>query len=84
MQNPTLNLVLGTLTPVPDSKPFVKKTMAAALVESTKRQSLVLVPKAVAEAMLRFFPLFNKAMYPHKAPRASTANRLLFTDSEDE
>jgi hypothetical protein len=65
-------------------KPTVKKTMAAALVENTKKQSIAFVPKDVAKATHRFLPLFNKALFPHKAPPASTANRLLFTDAEDE
>ncbi len=65
-------------------KPTVKKTMAAALVENTKKQSIAFVPKDVAKATRRFLPLFNKALFPHKAPPASTANRLLFTDAEDE
>lgn len=68
------------MTPIPQ----VKKTMAAALVENTKKQSLALVPKDVAAAMQRFLPLFNKGLFPHKAPPSSTANRLLFTDAEDE
>jgi hypothetical protein len=65
-------------------KPTVKKTMAAALVENTKKQSIAFIPKDVAKATHRFLPLFNKALFPHKAPPASTANRLLFTDAEDE
>lgn len=64
--------------------PQLKKTMAAALVESTKKQSIALIFKDVAAAIQRFLPLFNRGLFPHKAPPASTANRLLFTDAEDE
>lgn len=64
--------------------PQLRKTMAAALVESTKKQSIALVLKDVAAAIQPFLPLFNRGLFPHKAPPASTANRLLFTDAEDE
>lgn len=66
------------------SSPKMKKTMAAALVESTKKQTIALVREDIASAMNRFSPLFNKNLFPHKAPPASAANRLLFTDAEDE
>nr|ACM45448.1 DUO pollen 3-like protein [Physcomitrium patens] len=66
------------------SSPRLKKTMAAALVESAKKQTLAMVPKDIAVAMERFCPLFNKSLFPHKAPPAAVANRLLFTDAEDE
>ncbi|KAL3699785.1 hypothetical protein R1sor_017807 [Riccia sorocarpa] len=71
---------------LPGSAPRVqiKKTMAAALVESTKRESLALVPKDVARAVERFLPIFNPALFPHKPPPIAAANRLLFTDAEDE
>ncbi|KAK7245858.1 hypothetical protein RIF29_40711 [Crotalaria pallida] len=61
-----------------------KKTLAAMLVESTKKQSIALVPKEVATLTQRFLPLFNPALFPHKAPPAAVVNRILFTDSEDE
>ncbi|XP_058115002.1 uncharacterized protein LOC131257997 isoform X2 [Magnolia sinica] len=60
-----------------------KKTLAALLVESTK-QSVALVPKDIVKLARRFFPLFNSALFPHKPPQASLANRVLFTDAEDE
>ncbi|BFI23363.1 hypothetical protein MPTK2_1g01390 [Marchantia polymorpha subsp. ruderalis] len=62
----------------------IKKTMAAALVESTKKESLALVPKDVANAVQRFLPFFNEALFPHKPPPMAAAARLLFTDAEDE
>ncbi|KAG6541685.1 hypothetical protein Mapa_016950 [Marchantia paleacea] len=62
----------------------IKKTMAAALVESTKKESLALVPKDVASAVQRFLPFFNEALFPHKPPPMAAAARLLFTDAEDE
>ncbi|XAR48747.1 hypothetical protein NMG60_11031666 [Bertholletia excelsa] len=61
-----------------------KKTLAAALVERTKRQSIALVPKEIAQLAQRFLTLFNPALFPHKPPPAPVANRVLFTDSEDE
>lgn len=79
-QQPHL-LQMGPLTP---PFPQMKKTMAAALVESTKKQSIALILKDVAVAIQRFLPFFNRGLFPHKAPPASTANRLLFTDAEDE
>lgn len=61
-----------------------KKTLAAVLVESTKKQSIALVPKQIAELAQRFLPLFNPALFPHKPPPTPVANRVLFTDAEDE
>ncbi|XP_073280372.1 uncharacterized protein [Primulina huaijiensis] len=66
------------------SKKMPKKTMAATLVEKAKKQSVALAPKEIAKLAQRFFPLFNPALYPHKPPPASIANRVLFTDAEDE
>ncbi|XP_027931643.1 uncharacterized protein LOC114187567 [Vigna unguiculata] len=61
-----------------------KKTLAAMLVESTKKQSIALVPKEVAKLAQRFLALFNPALFPHNPPPAAVVNRILFTDSEDE
>ncbi|XP_062088442.1 uncharacterized protein LOC133795005 [Humulus lupulus] len=61
-----------------------KKTLAASLVESTKKQSVALVPKDIAKLSERFLPLFNPTLFPHKPPPAAVSNRVLFTDSEDE
>lgn len=61
-----------------------RKTLAATLVESSKKQSVALVPKEIAKLAQRFFPLFNPSLFPHKPPPAAVANRVLFTDSEDE
>ena len=66
------------------SAPNSKRTKAAALVESSKKQSIALVLKDVAVAMERFGPLFNRSLLPHSPPSATAANRLLFTDAEDE
>ncbi|KAE9457379.1 hypothetical protein C3L33_10719, partial [Rhododendron williamsianum] len=68
--------------PAGDQPP--KKTLAAALVESTKKQSIALVPKKIAELAQRFLPVFNPALFPHKPPPTPVANRVLFTDAEDE
>ncbi|XVF26042.1 hypothetical protein REPUB_Repub13aG0265800 [Reevesia pubescens] len=71
---------------VPSSvcQPPHKKTLAATLVEKTKKQSVALVPKEIAKLARRFFPLFNPALFPHKPPPVAVANRVLFTDAEDE
>ena len=61
-----------------------KKTLAATLVESTKKQSVALVHKEIVKLAQKFFPLFNSALFPHKPPPTPVANRVLFTDSEDE
>ena len=61
-----------------------KKTLAAALVESTKKQSVALVHKEIVKLAQKFFPLFNSALFPHKPPPTPVANRVLFTDSDDE
>ncbi|XP_057843306.2 uncharacterized protein LOC131052732 isoform X1 [Cryptomeria japonica] len=69
---------------VSSAHPPQKKTMAAVMVENTKRQSVALVSKNIVNVVQRFFPLFNTALFPHKPPPAATANRVLFTDAEDE
>lgn len=61
-----------------------KKTLAASLVETTKKQSIALVPKEVASSAQIFLPLFNQALFPHKPPPTAVTNRVLFTDAEDE
>ncbi|KAJ8559741.1 hypothetical protein K7X08_003799 [Anisodus acutangulus] len=61
-----------------------KKTMAAVLVEKAKKQAVAPVPNEIAKLAQRFYPLFNPALYPHKPPPAAVANRVLFTDAEDE
>ncbi|KAI3454306.1 hypothetical protein Pfo_010969 [Paulownia fortunei] len=66
------------------SNQMPKKTMAATLLEKAKNQSVALVPKEIAKLAQRFWPLFNPALYPHKPPPAPLANRVLFTDAEDE
>ncbi|XP_047316707.1 uncharacterized protein LOC124920296 [Impatiens glandulifera] len=61
-----------------------KKTLATTLVERSKKQSIALVPKSIAKLAQRFYPLFNSALFPHKPPPPSVANRVVFTDAEDE
>ncbi|XP_068638420.1 uncharacterized protein [Aristolochia californica] len=61
-----------------------KKTLAGTLVESSKKQSVALVPKNIVDLAQKFFSLFNSTLFPHKPPSAPVANRVLFTDAEDE
>ncbi|XP_068642233.1 uncharacterized protein [Aristolochia californica] len=61
-----------------------KKTLAGTLVESSKKQSVAVVPKNIVDLAQKFFSLFNSALFPHKPPSAPVANRVLFTDAEDE
>lgn len=61
-----------------------KKTVATTLLEKAKNQPVTSVPKEIAELAQRFWPLFNPALYPRKPPPATIANRVLFTDAEDE
>lgn len=61
-----------------------KKTLAATLVESTKKQSVALVSRQIAKLAQPFYSLFNPALFPHKPPSSAVANRVLFTDAEDE
>lgn len=74
----------ATNTVSPSSQQAPKKTLAATLVENTKKQSVALVPREISKLSQRFFPLFNPALFPHKPPPAAHANRVLFTDAEDE
>lgn len=73
----------STVSSSPDKKQ-PKKTLAGMLVESSKKQSIALVPKEVASKTQRFLAFFNPALFPHKPPLAASVNRTLFTDSEDE
>ncbi|CAK7351221.1 unnamed protein product [Dovyalis caffra] len=80
----------GNIPPAPNTVPSSpgqqppKKTLAASIVESTKKQSIALVPKDISKLAQRFLPLFNPVLFPHKPPPAAVANRVLFTVSEDE
>ncbi|KAL4563044.1 hypothetical protein LXL04_027075 [Taraxacum kok-saghyz] len=65
------------------NEPRAKKTIAATAVEKSRMQSIAFVPKEIARLALQFFPLFNPALFPHKPPPVSVANRFLFTDAED-
>lgn len=60
-----------------------KKSLAAILVENTKKQSIAHVPKGIADLAERFVSLFNSALFPHKPPLPANVNRVLFTESED-
>lgn len=60
-----------------------KKSLAATLVERTKKQSVALVPSDIASLAQTFHTLFNPSLFPHKPPPPPVANRVLFTDSED-
>ncbi|XP_035545499.1 uncharacterized protein LOC108982101 isoform X2 [Juglans regia] len=77
--------VVSAVKTVPSSPNPVppKKTLAAALVESTKRQSVASVPKEIAKLAQRFFPFFNPSLFSHKPPPAAVVNGVLFTDAED-
>ncbi|XP_022723295.1 uncharacterized protein LOC111280312 [Durio zibethinus] len=77
-------LPAGCTVPSSVYQPPPKKTLAATLVEKTKKQSVAVVPKEIAKLAQRFFPLFNPALFPHKPPPVAVANRVLFTDAEDE
>ncbi|KAH7545745.1 hypothetical protein FEM48_Zijuj01G0126400 [Ziziphus jujuba var. spinosa] len=79
----TASSAINTVSP-PSSQQPPKKTLAATLVENTKKQSVALVPREISKLSQRFFPLFNPALFPHKPPPAAHANRVLFTDAEDE
>lgn len=60
-----------------------KKSLAATLLESTKKETVALVPADISTLAQRFFSLFNFALFPRKPPAAAMANRVLFTDAED-
>ncbi|KAK8618292.1 hypothetical protein V6N13_132287 [Hibiscus sabdariffa] len=77
-------LLDGCMAPSLASQLPAKKTLAATLVEKTKTQSVAFVPKEIAKLVQRFFSLFNPALFPHKPPPVAVANRVLFTDAEDE
>ncbi|XP_023005268.1 uncharacterized protein LOC111498326 isoform X2 [Cucurbita maxima] len=74
---------VNTISLSPSQQP-PKKTLAATLVESTKKQSVAMVLKDIAKLAQQFFPLFNPTLFPHKPPPAAVVNRVLFTDAEDE
>ncbi|KAL5578841.1 hypothetical protein UlMin_011283 [Ulmus minor] len=83
VSNRTSPTAMSTVSSSPSKYP-PKKTLAATLVESTKKQSVALVPREIANLCQRFFPMFNPALFPHKPPPSAVANRVLFTDAEDE
>lgn len=79
--NPTSADTLPSSSPIHQPP---KKTLAATLVESSKKQSVALVPKEIVKLSQRFFQLFNPSLFPRKPPPAAVTNRVLFTDAEDE
>uniref|UniRef100_A0A1J3HTE4 GON-4-like protein n=1 Tax=Noccaea caerulescens TaxID=107243 RepID=A0A1J3HTE4_NOCCA len=68
----------------PSDQQQPKKTLAATLVESAKKESVALVHKDIAKLAKRFLPLFKVSLFPHKPPAAAVSSRFLFTDAEDE
>nr|GEZ24326.1 homeodomain-like superfamily protein [Tanacetum cinerariifolium] len=81
-----LKTVLVSLDPTHDKarNNKSKKRIAAALAERSKKQSIAIVPKPTASLALRFFPIFNPALFPYKPPAICVANRVLFTDSSED
>lgn len=75
---------LSNVAPSSSSQQPPKKSLAATIVESTKKQSVAIVPREISKLAQIFFPLFNPALFPHKPPAGNMANRVLFTDAEDE
>ncbi|CAM0952735.1 unnamed protein product [Alopecurus aequalis] len=74
---------VSTASPASPRQSQPKKTLAATLVESTKKESIAPVPFEIATLTQRFYPLFNISLFPHKPPPATLVNRVLFTDAED-
>ncbi|XP_037464991.1 uncharacterized protein LOC119336998 [Triticum dicoccoides] len=74
---------VSTSTPASPGQSQPKKSLAATLFESTKKESVALVPFDIARLAQRFYPLFNFSLFPHKPPPAAMVSRLLFTDAED-
>lgn len=75
---------VSNVAPSSSSQQPPKKSLAATIVESTKKQSVAIVPREISKLAQIFFPLFNPALFPHKPPAGNMANRVLFTDAEDE
>ncbi|KAL5224700.1 hypothetical protein ABZP36_011339 [Zizania latifolia] len=72
-----------TASPDSSGKLQQKKSLAATLVENTKKESVALVPFDIARLAQRFSSLFNFSLFPHRPPPVAMANRVLFTDAED-
>jgi hypothetical protein len=73
----------STASPASPGQLQPKKSLAATLVESTKKESVALVPSDIARLTQRFYPLFNFSLFPHKPPPVARVNQVLFTDAED-
>lgn len=74
---------VSTSTPASPGQSQPKKSLAATLFESTRKEPVALVPFDIARLAQRFYPLFNFSLFPHKPPPAAMVSRLLFTDAED-
>ena len=74
---------VSTASPASPGQSQSKKSLAATLVEGTKKESVALVPFDIARLTERFYPLFNFSLFPHKPPPAAMVNRVLFTEAED-
>ncbi|KQJ88273.1 uncharacterized protein LOC100833724 [Brachypodium distachyon] len=75
--------IVSTASPASRGQLQPKKSLAATLVENTKKESVAPVPFDIARLAQRFYPLFNFSLFPHKPPPAVMVNRVLFTDAED-
>ncbi|KAM0884960.1 hypothetical protein ACQ4PT_030659 [Festuca glaucescens] len=74
---------VSTASPASPGQLHPKKTLAATLVESTKKETIALVPFDIARLAQRFYPHFKFFLFPHKPPPAAMVHRVLFTDAED-
>uniref|UniRef100_A0ACD5XXY5 Uncharacterized protein n=1 Tax=Avena sativa TaxID=4498 RepID=A0ACD5XXY5_AVESA len=74
---------LSTASPASSGQLHPKKTLAATLIDSTKKETVALVPFDIARLAQRFYPLFNFFLFPRKPPPAAVVQRVLFTDAED-
>ncbi|XP_047094184.1 uncharacterized protein LOC124706564 [Lolium rigidum] len=74
---------VSTASPALPGQLHPKKTLAATLVESSKKETIALVPFDIARLAQRFYPLFNFFLFPRKPPPAAMVQRVNFTDAED-
>jgi hypothetical protein len=74
---------MSTASPASPGQLQPKKSLAATLVESSKKDSVAPVPSDIARLTQRFYSLFNVSLFPHKPPPAPRVNQVLFTEAED-
>ncbi|KAM0907285.1 hypothetical protein ACQ4PT_016228 [Festuca glaucescens] len=74
---------VSTASPASPGQLQPKKSLAATLVGSTKKDSVALVPSDIARLTQRFYAFFNFSLFPHKPPPVGRVNQVLFTDAED-